>query len=530
MSGALLNVVVDAFVSVAQPGSSDVLPASAELDAQLTDDPATWRSLIVHLLDNYIDPLLFAGGNPTNSQSAMDGLPGTLVRGAPDGAAVPWNNEARLRQVLTQASAVAFTPPATNSLPRASVDVFDLKLHSFGALSISDAFDTYLQYVAADRSLAPDVASTKIKAKQKVLDLVAFEAFLVRLSSALLAAEGARVSLAEALALYRVEGDLLAPMSDAYISERLPRLREKLSGGALSLGDDTFAVLETMDRGLWSYPFKTLAYRVLAMTPSAVPRAGEARERAEDQVKSFALLHWMFVIGGLDILAATTSYPTVVPFKVRARVVSVTHEYRLALGIHSDLAEREADFDNVYGNLSVKWPDTMDGRVVVSPREPIPLAALAATTALLVLRRDHAHGGGPSIQPPAGLEYLAYNAQATHVPKERDQFVFILASAAVAAANCGSASFSVLKSKLAPLGLPLSLPTVPANGVSFEHAVAFAKLTSTPTKFLDDPSNAALLADFVLRAEIDDWRAWDQHRGNLARYRKLLSFYGALLS
>lgn len=528
MSGHLLGYVMDAFVAVAKPPVSNVLPLSTELDGQLTDDPANWRALVVRILDRYVDPLLYRGDTPSSSGSVMKGLPSQWVPGAPGSAAIAWNTEARLRQVLADPADIALTLPVTNTLPNAKTDVLDYKLRSFQRPGQTlAALELYLDYVAGGRALAASVTATKSSAKRAVLDLVELEAFLVRYSSAVIAAADAGASLAEALALYRVEGDLVAPMSDAYLTERLPPLRERLD--VRYLGLDTDAVRETLLRGLWSYPFRTLAPRALASSPSVLPSDGPARNLAEQQIKSFSLVLWMLVIGGLDIVAKTLFLP-LPPISFREHVAKFSDEYRISLGLPSETAHRKAEFDAVFNDLKIAWPPDVNGRVIVVPNTPVLLVSFVLALCLLVYRRGHAHGGGPFIQPPPGLEYLAYNVQAERVTKEKDRFVHLLASAAVAAANSHAATFAPLRNRLAPLGLPTRLPLDPVEEDPKDHIAVFDKLTAAPTDFLGDATNSDLIADFILRAEHADWSAYEANRGNLARYRKVFAFYKVLLS
>lgn len=519
MTVGLLANALHGVVVAAKPVAPDVLPTPAELDIQLTGAPAEWAKMLTRVLDAYVDPL-------------FSGIPATSVPGAPGSAAVAWNNEAQIRKLLADPASVTFNLPATNHLPLSKVDNLSYKLRSFlPGTNMEDALNIYLAYIAAGRTLSPTLTATKAAAKRAIRALVVLEAFLVRISAAINAAATVGVSLAETLALYRVEGDLVTPISNAHLQDRLP-FNEKLD--VRNLGIDTGSVSLTLQRGLWSYPYKALAPRALGIPATVLPAAGSMRTAAEKKVKCFALIHWMLVIGGVDVVARTVG--TIEPIGFRVGLTKFVDKYRTAVGLPSVIADREVEFDSVFNDLTCSWPADEHGRVVVAPNTPVLLASFALTIALLVFRRDHAHGGGPFIQPPLGLEYLGYHVQADLVAKENDRFVRLLASAAVAAAKSMNPMFGALKARLAPLGLPTSPPKDPAPETDppVYDTTVFDVLTTS--SFLNNAASAGFLADFILRAEGVDWRnpggapSYADNRGNLARYRKLLEFYKALLA
>ncbi len=514
MPAFLLANIVHEFVLAAKPIAPDVLPGPAEIDTQLTNAPANWATLLIRVLDTYIDPLF------TN-------IPTTAVSGTPGGAAVAWNTEAQIHKVMTAPTSVVFALPVTNTLPLSKADVLDYKLRSFQrAGDILKALDIYLSYIGSGRSLPPPLTATKNAAKGAIRDLVVLEAFLVRYAATINAAATAGISLAETLALYRVEGDLAAPLSNVHILDRLP-VNEKIN--IENLGDDTHSVSLTLQRGLWSYPFKALAPRALGLPAGTLP-VGAARAAAEQQAKCFALIHWMILIGGLDLISNAVSLP-ISPLGFRALITTVMQNWRMARGLSSIKKHREDEFDRVMLDLKCIWPADANGRLIVVPDTPVLLATFALTQAVLLFGLDHTKANGPFIQPHPDLTYLAYNLQhaRSNADKTRDRYIHLLASAAVAAAKSTNPTFAPLKAKLAPLGLPNKLQKDPKVDSS-EHVSVFDKLTAIPTKFLDDATNSGLLADFILRAEHKDWNPYEPNRGNLARYRKLLEFYRGLLS
>ena len=515
MTTPLLANVVHEFVRAAKPVVPDVLPSPAEIDTQLTNAPATWTAMITRVLDVYIDRLFTS-------------IPTTLVPGTPGGAAVAWNTEGQIRKVMADPASVTFAPPATNTLPLSKADVLDYKLRSFQRTAdVLKALDIYLQYISSGRSLAPSLTATKKDARNAIRDLVALEAFFVRYTAIISASATSGTSLAESLALYRVEGDLVAPLSSLHVTDRLP-VNEKID--VRNLGVDTGNVSLTLQRALWSYPFRALAPRALGISASALPPVGAARIAATQQAKCIALIHWMLVIGGLDLISSAVMLP-IDPHGFRAHITTVMHDLRTSRGLPSILSDRKVEFDWVMTDLTCTWPADASGRVIVSPDTPVLLATFALTQAVLLFGLDHTKANGPFVEPHLDLMYLAYNLQhaRSNADKTRDRYIHLLASAAVAAAKSGKPTFAPLRAKLAPLTLPSKLPKDPEVDPS-EHVATFDKLMAAPTKFLDDATNSNLLSDFILRAEHTDWTAFEKNRGNLARYRKLLEFYRGLLA
>jgi len=156
------------------------------------------------------------------------------------------------------------------------------------------------------------------------------------------------------------------------------------------------------------------------------------------------------------------------------------------------------------------------------------LASFVLTEACLFFRLDKDKGSGPFVEPPPLLKYLAYNTQHTRskTKVEDDLFSWILASAAVAAKRTTLPQFATLKSKL-PAGLPAELKKDPRVDNS-EHVAVFNQIAGPA--FLGDPTNFGLLAQFILEAEHAAWSAFEENRGNVARFQKLLAHYTALLT
>lgn len=512
MSVNLLAHLLDAIVLAQAPPPQLILPNRMKLDAQLNDnDPLNWREHIIDYIDSHV-------------RKRYKEIPGTPVAGAPGGAPAAWDPPPRIRRALAAASTVTWTKPDTNSLPKAKPNIMDFKLRAFqrvdDVLAGFDLFQTYL----SGTSLPATATASKLAAKTAMRDLGAFDAFLVRYSAAINAAAAASVSLAEVFALYRTEADLVAPISMQRLDDQLP-VNEKLED--ISLGNHTEIVFETMIRGLWSYPFN-LMFPLEAALPDVA-----ARGPFNAKIKSFALDHWMLIIGGLDYMDKRIT-DRLDRVDVHDTITKFMDENRVGHGQPTNINAQKTAFAAVFADLECKWPTpptTVSDRVVVAPKSPVLLTSFVLTEAMLLFGLNKDAGSGPFIEPIPDLKYLAYNLQhaRSNVDPTKDRFIQCLASAAVAAAKQSNPKFAALKARLKPIGLPAELAFDPELFPD-EHVDVFNKLTAAPIRFIYEPSNVALLADFVLRAEHAEWGAFEKNRSNLARYQTLITFYKALLA
>ncbi|MCA3260041.1 MAG: hypothetical protein ING46_18460 [Rubrivivax sp.] len=519
MNVNLLALLIDGLLG-AKPAAAapPLLPDDVELQTQLTDQPAAWRTLIVGYIENHVAPRYRA-------------IPGLSVRGAPGSTAQSWNTPARIQQALTAASALpTWTRPSANQLPLASPGPLDRKLRSFrGPDDAASGFKLLGQYLSGV-SLPPSAVASKVAATQTMLWLSALDAFFVRWIGVISAAEATNASIAEILALYRTEGDLTAPLSLKHVEERLP-IAEWIRD--ISLDEPGRSrILPTIRLGLWSYPADVLFPPTGTWPPTAVEKQAQ-----EALYKRLALVNWLVIIGGLDFMIeryykedGDSPPPQRQVTRLRTAVLEFMAGNRMGHRDNNDTSAQVAAYEAVMSDLTLVWPADRSGRVIVAPTTPERLVALALTEAGLFFSLPKDKGQGPVVEPPLALRYLAYNLQHARSSKpEFDRFIHCLSSAAVAANRQSDAKFAALKAALAPLGLRKKLALDPEVDSS-EHVDEFEKLSTPPDAFFDDPANMALLADFVLRAEHGHWQAFEKNRGNLARYRTLLAFYGALLA
>lgn len=523
MAVDLMSVLLDGLLAAAPAAPPLPLPPSRATDQQLGQDANAWRALLVRYLEVQLAPRYRA-------------LPDLVVRGVPGAAPRRWDLTPQLQQVMRAASTVpGWVEPQTHSLPNSQIERYDFKLRGLqGTADIAGGFALLGTYLSS-QSLPPTAIASRAAARTALDSLVAFNAFLIRFGACIAAASAARVSLAEALALYRTEGDLVAPLSADHLDEGWPFLAHESMKG-IHLTEYAPIVMPTMKRGLWSFP----------LDPPLPPALPPEPEKAAFGllVKMFALGHWMVIIGGLDLLfirikgvtqnaiaeaqAKGAAFDVNEMFELYADMVTgFMSENRGYLGLPSGLRDQEAAFRAVFDDLQVRWPATKAGRVVVVPKHPERLVTFVLSEALLFFQLEKDQGEGPFVAPPDRLKYLAYNLQhkRSHVALEDDRFAHLLVSAAARAQADGRATFAALRAKLEPLNLVRDLPNEPKKDPSL-HVAEFNKLTG----FLSSAADFDLLADYILRAPLGPWYSFIENRANVARYHKLLAYYTALLA
>jgi hypothetical protein len=493
-------------------------PRNAEILAELTDVPAKWPEVIDrHILD-FVLPQRVA-------------IPGTAVAGVPGAAKVSWNTTAKIDQIVRPQSAVTFAVPPTNGLPLALFDRFDSKLHFLQPSPGSDiakGWQLLKDFESASDLPASAQPATKNAAMQAIKQLAAFEGFCIRLAAAIMAADRADVSLAEALALWRTEGDLLTPYSEMRFSARAPTC--DVAEG-ISLGRNTAEIFFSMKRGLW-----TLTY--IKQVTSGLPADAAQRVKIENKFRLRAFKHWALVTAGLDFLWQQV----VVDLDDRtgsvAKIAGRFDDHHDARGLGRDLAARKADCDRVLDDLACRLPAATTERVIVTPSTPAKLVGLLLGEALILAELDTVSGKGPYLPATPKLKYLAYHCQDHRDGSDpmQDKYTLMLVSAAVAAARGPAGALKTsLASCVADPSFPRSADLAELNfeepairGDTSGHAAGFKVLKD---KGWWDPANLDSLADFILLAGSPaPWRGWEKLRGNMARYVKLRAYYEALLS
>jgi hypothetical protein len=516
---AFVDVIAGA-VAPAVSSAGFTFPTGAAIRAELTSAPAHWPVVIAHHLDDFVLP-------------RWQAIPATAVAGALGGTKAAWNTPAQIDAIVRKQSDVAFTLPATNSLSRANVSRFDFKLHQLQESpgdDIANGWQLVKDYSsAAPATVPPSAYSSQAAAVQAIRNLAAFEGLCIRLAGAIAAADRAGVSLSETLALWRTEGDLLAPYSNARRSARAPACDVI---PAISLGADTTEVFATMQFGLWSTTYD----RLIA---TGLPANAAQQAVIDDAFRLRAFIHWSLIGAGLDFFWKNIT----VTYTDRAGTLEsiaelLNRHHIFHAGTLADFKPAiKADCAAVLDDLVCVLPAAANQRVIVAPKTPSTLVAWALGEALIFAALDTATGQGPVVTPTPKLKYLAYHCQdhRHRTDVAQDKFTLMLVSGAVAAAR-GPAG--ALRTSLASYAADASFPksadlgsldfTTPAvSGDASGHLTAYQKLSDGGWW---TTANVDSLADFILVATPAQWQGWDDLRGNMARYEKLRAYYDALLS
>lgn len=514
-------VLAGAVVAQAPPPGEFPFPKNANILAELTSTASNWPVVIQHHIDDFVLP-------------QYQVIPGTAISGKTGGAKVAWNTQAQITKIIRKESDVAYTPPPTNSFPNGLFTRFDFKLHQLQdnpGHDIANGFKLMIDYSTAVPKKVPTSAySSQNAAMQSIKNLAAFEGFCIRLASAINAADRAGVSLAETLALWRTEGDLLAPWSEARRLVGAPTY-DVISG--IALGVDTAEVFFSMKRGLWTFTYERL------IPGFGLPTNAADKIVAENAFKLKAFVQWSLVTAGLDFFWKN------IPFNFGNRIgfvnavaefLNAHHKARMGAA-GDDKPARAADCNAVLNDLECVLPAAANQRVIVTPKDPVKLLSLILGEALIFTELDTTAGKGPVVTPSPKLKYLAYHCQDHRHGSDpaKDKFTLMIVSGAVAAAR-GPAG--ALKTSLAPFVSDplfpkpadlkdLDFSTQAVLGDTSGHVAGYQKLL---TGGWFNPANLENLADFMLVATPAQWAGWADLRGNMARYIKLLGYYEKLLS
>jgi hypothetical protein len=490
---AAVTGVLRALVQATNPKAPPLIPDQSDLDARLTTNPATRRQ-------------------------ALEGMMMTLV---------PVRNKlvgqynfspAKIASLQRHPSAVVWPePPNPTNLDDKPYTRMDHKLGRVFGIDLAAGERAVSDYDADEASWAP--AATLEEAREQWTRLNALVPFYLRVRIAIDASKIAGVSLAEALALYRVEGDLVVPMPQAYLDNRMPPFE---SGFETELDAAYWVLIKpTMQHALWSFDQEEFRKRVPIL---------DAADR-EEFIKFLALRDWLVAIGGLDFvshkIAAAGAWPG-----GRDAYTKFCHDVRVANGLNPPMADSEAAYRAQRDNLKF---DEVSGRLVVAPKDAVLLASEILGHALLVLK---AVGKGPagSLRAVPALNYLVYNTSDILEPKPalNDKFNWILASAAFALAKKTAAPgyCPAAHAKMQSLKLPeavkgvagrTTLPDIDKKATvpSAEHVAVLQKIDSTTFTTTEKDQ----FAQFILRATAEDWSGFKKNRANASRHARALAYY-----
>jgi hypothetical protein len=367
------------------------------------------------------------------------------------------------------------------------------------------------------------------------MNVAAFEGFCIRLTAAILAADRAQVSLAEALALWRTEGDLVAPYSEGRRAAGAPTYDVIKN---IALGDRTADVLFTMSRGMWSGTFSS------AFPGEPLPTTLAQMRLKFDGIKLRAFAEWSLVLAGVDRFWQKIA----VDLGNRTGTLNDTASFfdrnHVALfGGASAVAARKAECNDILDNfiITATFGDLSE-RLIAAPNDnaafkPWALVWVVLGEALIFQSLNKAAGEGPVVEPTLRLKYLAYHCQDHRHDTDptQDKFTLMLISATVSAARTGPAGAQKTALQAvaglpqpADLGTPDFTDPTQVLGDTANHQVAFTLLEAAG--WWTSTANLDWLTDFMLKATLVQWGGFGQLRGNMIRFANLLAYYTKLLT
>lgn len=497
MTAAVTGVLRE-LVIAATPKSPPIIPSQADLDARLGNTRAAQRlALVGHIetVSALLDQLTKANGDYQLTPARI----------------------ASLQRHDTDASVAGkWADPPVPDLDGKPYLRMDHKLGRFFGIDISAGS----RIVAAYRSDEVNWSSppTLAEARTQWLQLNALGAFCIRVMAAVKASKIAGVSLAEALALYRVEGDLVVPMPQPYLDQRVPPFEH----GFEAFLDHWLAVKETMQHALWSWDKKDF----VGKSPLVA-----AADR-DEFTKLVALRDWLLIVGGLDfVILKMLAAPNFT--KAIEEYTKFCHDLRAVHGVDTPMSDWEKAYRAQRDNFKLT---EMSGRLVVAPVSVVLLVSEVLGHGLLLMKAIEKKGPADTLRTVPALKYLVYNSSDILVPKPGlvDHFNWIVASAAFALSKkaaapsyCPAAYAKITGLKLPELVKGIAgrdtLPDIndKSTKVPDEHVAVMTKLNSVGFTATEREE----FAQFILRATAAEWSTFKPNRANAARYARALAYY-----
>jgi hypothetical protein len=512
LSAALAQVLVEVLGKV-QPKPSALVVGNTDIDAKLTTNPATQRSVLADVMDAHLSPLLTS-----------------LLGPLPDGHGF---SQAALDKLQSAAGSLPTAPFHGNSLPTSGFRFPDIKLRFFGRLNKKTKdWNFYHDIAAAATRLRSHMATpgtwdhphSLSEARAQYLAFFALKAFYIRIIACSYAARFSSSTLAEAMALFMCEGEMVVPMPMWHLDGHLPALDEQFDF-FYSPVERKPDLASTMAQGLWSKDLA--AFR----KEWGIPGKDILDPVLTRCALLAALLDWHLIVIGYDYLTARVFARANAKGGANPqRLVDELASFSVDIGMAGDSAEAVTVITGLLNSLS--W-HVMHDRIVVAPQDPVKLLTYVLTSGLCFMQKaGDAAVDGPFLAVPASLSYLAHNTSDRRHKTEalKDKYAWIMASAAVALSRkavappyCAAAHAAIAALRPIP-----TLPDIPefSSVGSDEHAALAGKVAAA----LKTPALQAEFAEFVVRAEADEWAGWTKHRANLARYLRTLRWYQALTS
>jgi hypothetical protein len=440
----------------------------------------------------------------------------------------------KLERLMTDPRGLSWTSPACNSLPDSKPGMMDWKLGRVSqpppTRNIREAMQRFIELV--DSLSWHDLPTDLDSARRQYLQFVALRAVFVRVLSALQAARAAAVSLSESLALYRAEGDLIAPMPYSDLLAPVPPMEERFP--LKNLGVFTVPLLPAMQNGLW------------ALSETAMDTLGLS-QLSDRQLKLHVIMVWSAIVWGSDyvnwyVMSDESSGTSKPPAEWESAYLEFASKLRTLNGFTDDISTRQSALDGLIAALRL---EQRDGHVIVAPSDdPVKLISHVLADGLLFARLNRNRDPstiqavhGPFIAPDESICYLAHHTSDTRhaTDPSKDKFSWILASAAVGLRRLASPpaypdapeweqNKQQLHARLRSLAIGNTLPSVPEGS---REAPAHGDVAGVLKASLSD-SEMRTLARFILRAEQAHWGGYATLRSNLARYTRVRAYYDAL--
>ncbi len=355
-------------------------------------------------------------------------------------------------------------------------------------------------------------------AAQAVMHLRRFDDVLCRVQAAQIAASATDTPLPEVLALYRVEGDLAMPPSAPSIGDGIPSGRfDALSSIAIEISPD-------------------MSHLVLLLHPAARVAGGfDLASSSDEAIHEAALLYWCLQIAGLDELIAQPA-PSSASFKTwSAANWTAAGAVPPAGSTAQQLAERRWRAMRETMRI-VALAGTRSSALAIVPDDPLLLVAGVLAEGVMLRRRLGTRasllGGGAAGDLSAGMQYLHYHAGADYIG------ALIVRALLASLRGHGLGHVALRQALRADLPMTDNLANIetavtgPAPRRADRDRQTATLLTVWPAAqlWLRDGNRLDLLTRFLEDAKREDLDTWRAHRGNLSRYRQLLSYYQRVFS
>jgi hypothetical protein len=489
---AQLPAVMKAFAASLSPSTTAVLPDVARLRGALANNPATWTQIVTtygNWLANFYTPAVKADIAKLARREAD--IPGFQRFALPE-----LDEEFRRKQReghMDLRLSGNIDPASTrwNSGPM----VFDILEGKAFAESI------------LDNNTIPPMGSQDA-AVNVLLKLRAFEGCLIRVAAAQQAAAATGKTLDIALALYRQEGNLVAPSATNTLTAALP-LPPIESRFLYQLSIKGVSFIPNLTAGVWLMNRDDFDELFGVHDP--------------DVVKAAALNDWFLVMIGFDMVMGALGADNT------RDVGSLAAAFGAISGDYWGLAQQDASVDNaaqrylnMLGNLHFEEKAVAGGSPVlcVTPDDPIQHAGMILTEGLSLFKAF-----ANKVEFAPALAYIGYNSQAqwllTDVMQQggATQLQKIIVSGVEAAKRASNTRFPGLAASLANVTFP---PRVDKDGGYFK---AMESIDAHTTEI-----DWGQFSNFVLLANRTEWKFWQEFRANNLRFVQLVDYYSKAIA